>query len=180
MRVFSLVGALAMALCSLAHAQDQAKVSRLDATGGNIGDHQIVYVANANSADSTVGTALIVLKNAGKQEAAYGLFMDGETDKVGNVDEKLVAAMSKKEDPKANIITVDVTADQYTKAGEILETYASKKEILDPPADVVMNCGTEVLAACGMKPSYRSALRAPNPTQWFGDIPMNNRKLAVE
>lgn len=181
MRMLSLLSAVALVgLGFTAQAEDKAAKSHLDATGGNAGEHQITYVANANATSPTMGTALIVLSKNGKQELAYGLYMDGETDRVDSVNAKLVKGVSKADDAKATVITVDVTADHYAKAKAAIEPYAKKKEHLDPPADVAMNCATEVLTACGMKPSYRSALRAPNPVQWFADISMNNRKMAVK
>jgi hypothetical protein len=181
MRIGTLLSAVALiGFGIVAQAEDKAKTARLDATGGNVGTHQIIFVANANAESSAMGTALIVLKNDGKQEVAYGLHMDGKTDKVDLVNAKLVKSMSKSDDAKATIITVEVSAEHIAKAKEIVKTYSNKKEHLDPPADVVLNCASEVLTACGMKPSYRSALRAPNPVQWFQDIIMTNRKLALE
>ena len=106
--------------------------------------------------------------------------MDGSTDKVATVDEELVKSVSSGDDPKVTIIKVDVTPEHYSAAKAKIQPYISKEEHLDPPADVAMNCASEVLTACGMKPSYRSALRAPNPVQWFQDIELNNRKLKVE
>ncbi|MFP6582780.1 MAG: hypothetical protein VCD00_09510 [Candidatus Hydrogenedentota bacterium] len=181
MRIGTLFSAVALiGFGIVAQAEDKAKTAHLDATGGNVGTHQIVFVSNANAESSTMGTALIVLKNDGKQEVAYGLYMDGTTDKVGLVIAKLVKSVSKADDAKATVVTVEVTREHYDKAKHLIKTYSEKKETLDPPADVTLNCASEVLSGCGMKPSYRSALRAPNPVQWFQDIIMTNRKLALE
>jgi hypothetical protein len=181
MRLTTTLSAIALIGFSfLAQAADTSTTAHLDATGGNAGDHQIVYVANANSANTTVGTAIMVLTKSGKQEVAYGLYMDGETDRCDLVDAKLVASLSKEDDAKATVVTVDITAEHYAAAKALIKTYSDKKETLDPPADVALNCATDVLNACGLKPSYRSALRAANPVEWFQDIPRTNRKLIVE
>lgn len=164
----------------VAQARNKAKAAHLDATSGNVGSHQIVFVSNANAESTAMGTALIVLKNDGKQEIAYGLYMDGTTDKVELVDAKLVKSVSKADDAKATVVTVEVSAEHYAKAKELVKTYSGNKETLDPPADVILNCATDILNGCGLKPSYRSALRAANPVQWFEDIIITNRKLALE
>ena len=57
MRVFSLLSAVALVGFGLtAQAEDQAKLIHLDATEGNAGAHNILYVANANAASPTMGT----------------------------------------------------------------------------------------------------------------------------
>lgn len=165
---------------TLVTAEDKAKFTHIDATGGNKGDFQLAYVANSNSSNTAEGTALVVLRKAGKQEIAYGLYMDGSTDKISKVDEKLVVGLSKMDDSKANVIVIEVTEEQYMACKAIVKKYTDKTKFLVPPAEAAMNCFGEQMQALKFRAPYRSALRAPNPVQWVSDIPANNRKLIIE
>jgi hypothetical protein len=181
MRSFKTIMCAALIMCAtIVTAEDKAKSTHLDATGGNTSEYQLVYIGNSNTADTTKGTALVSLRKAGKQEFGYGLYMDEKTDKVGTVDAKQIASFSKKDDAKASIITIEVTEEQYMKAKAMVKKYTDKTKFLVSPGDVALNCFGEQLQALKFRSPYRSGLRPPNPVLWITDIPANNRKLIIE
>ena len=152
MRLIKVAGCLSLALgAMIAQAEDKAKVTHLDATAGNVGDHQIVFVGNENSENSTRGTAVAVFMKAGKQELAYGLRIDGNTDIADYADVETVKGLSKLDDPKVTLSKVDVTEEQYTAAMAGVKAFTEKSDHLDLPSQETMNCLMGVLKACGLR-----------------------------
>ena len=163
-----------------ARAEDGAKIANLDASGDAEASQMIVFVSNKTSNVPGAGTAYTCFVKDGEFDSAYGLHTENDTATVGDISEAMMKKTSDKKDANAIITFVHVSSEQFDKSKATVQKYRDTKEHLDPPADVAINCAAEVMRASGLKPPYRSALRAPNPTQWFGDVAATNRKLIKE
>jgi len=157
---------LALLVSLTAAAEEGAKVTNLDASGGTSTGHMVVFVANQTSASTMAGTAYVAFMKDGKFDGAYGLHTEGDTTSVGDVSGAVAKKTTDKTDPKATITHVDVTAEQYANSQKAVQSYRDTKEHLDAPAQVAVNCAIEVLGACGMKYPYRSGLRPPYAVLW--------------
>jgi hypothetical protein len=177
--VFTSIVAVLM-ICAGDASASSAKKQHLDATGGNVGDHQIVYITATTAKNSANGTALVVLKKSGKQELAYGYYFADSKGVVGMVDEERVAKTSASDNANLVITTVEVTKAQYVATKRIILKESKIKSDIDGPTILFYNCIRKVLLACDMKIPYRSAYRAPNPAQWVGDIPAYSRDRVIK
>jgi len=175
------IGLAIVLLASLtAAADDGAKVWNLDASNGASKGHTVVFVANKTSPNTMAGTAYVAFMKDGKYDGGYGLHTEGNTATIDDISAAVAKKTADKKDPKATITYVDVTADQYAAGKKAVQAYRDMKEHPDDPARETVNCAIDVMSACGMKYPYRSGLRPPNPTQFFGDIGTTNRKLSKD
>ncbi len=178
MRVIAVLSFMALC-CIRVAAEGGAKIEHLDASRGESGEHQLVYVTNSGSEESIKRTAFVVLHKSGKQELAYGYYVEKGTAKVGLIDSKIIEKVGRVDDSKTVITIVRVSDEQYEETKAIIKTWTEKEEEIDGPSIVFYNSVCQILKACGMKIPYRSAYRAPNPVQWIGDIPAYSRDLVV-
>lgn len=181
MRSIAIGICLTLAGCvSLVDARTAARIQHFDATDGNMGEYQLVYITKINPELKSQRTALVVLRKSGKHDLAYGYEQGNAQETVGRIDETRVLVAENKENPAVTISIVNVTEAQYTKTKSIITTHTNKTDQTDGPTILFYNCVSEILRTCNMKVPYRSAYRTPDPVQWIGDIPAYSMDLAIK
>jgi hypothetical protein len=183
MKIVKFAAFIAAIVVSLGAHADGAKITKLataDASEGDAGDKQVVFLANNNSTSSLLGTAVVCLHDGDKFGGAFGLTTKDNKGVIGAVKHETVKPLADPKDPKATITRVIVTEGQYAAVKKNLDAWSAKEKFGDDASRSSVNFVVEVLAALKLKQPYLSGLRSVNPVQFYGDIPAMNRKKIVE
>lgn len=162
-------------LCISALALESTPITRLDATDGNPGEHEITYITSVDSNEASRKTVAVILSVSGEQEIAYVYWATKDAVTLELISGTSFAAPKAQDDTKFTLTSVRVTEDQYDNANNLIQKHIETADKSDSPEVLFYNCISHVLRACDMKLPYRSPYRPPNLVEWVGDIPAYSR-----
>ena len=167
-------------VCAIStQAEEPSNTTRLDATTGNPGKYEITYLTIADPKKSPQKTVAVILTHSTRQDLIYAYQIHDKTATLKLLSQTKLGT-PKTDNPNLSITTVKVTKAQYQSVKTIIKTHIETADKTDGPEIRFYNCISQVLRACNMKIPYRSAYRAPNPTQWINDIPAYSLDILLQ
>jgi hypothetical protein len=145
----------------------------------------LLFVSRPVSENAPAGDAFMTLGKGETPsdltpETHFGIIVNRGIPKLRQITDDEASAIRNSEEGQPVLVSaVRVDQAQYDEISAWLTDWCSKESFDIQDANALLDCTQEVLRMVGFDWPYRSGLMVPHIMNYYGDIQITNRKMAV-